>query len=87
MKTYPGHTGRPRNRVCVIRLMHVPEKTDSGSLHGQMLLRLWREAEKVRQRLEPVLWFFWFVPGDWLKKTNSLNRIDQLDRTSRRRPF
>ncbi|TKS58508.1 MAG: hypothetical protein EWM73_03505 [Nitrospira sp.] len=38
METHPGHTGRPRDRVRVIRLMHVPEKTDVGSLHGRMLL-------------------------------------------------
>ena len=35
METHPGHAGRPRDRVRVIGLMHMPEKTDVGGLHGQ----------------------------------------------------
>ena len=35
METHPGHAGRPRDRVRVIGLMHMPEKTDVGGLHGR----------------------------------------------------
>ena len=37
MKAHPGHTGRSRDRVRVIGLMHMPEKTDVGSFHGRTL--------------------------------------------------
>ena len=49
METHPWHTGRPRDRVRVIRLMHMPEKTDVGGLHGRMLSDMYQEAEKVSQ--------------------------------------
>ncbi len=38
MQPHPGHAGRPCDGVRVIRLMHMPEKTDVGSLHDRMLI-------------------------------------------------
>src|SRR5262245_21194961 len=43
METHPGHTSSTRNRVRVIRLVHMPEKTDVGSLHSRMLLRTYAQ--------------------------------------------
>src|SRR6185312_6253205 len=34
VQAHPRHTGRSRDRVGVIRLMHMPKKTDSNSFHG-----------------------------------------------------
>ena len=34
MQAHPRHTRRSRDRVGVIRLMHMPKKTDSNSFHG-----------------------------------------------------
>ncbi len=47
VQAHPGHTGRPRDRVRVIGLMHMPEKTDVGSLHRRILLSTWQASGKL----------------------------------------
>ena len=40
METHPGHTGGSRDRVRVVRLMHMPEETELNGFHREVSCRL-----------------------------------------------
>ena len=40
MQADPGHTGGPRERVRVIRLVHMPEETELYGFHREVSCRL-----------------------------------------------